>query len=241
MQIRTITKIPKNRMLCVLVFALATLMTRSLNGQERTMTLNQPMPTYVEAPSYPPLAYVARVTGTVVVDLTLDLSGKVQATRVVDGHPLLAGASEKTALLWRFAEAEKSGAPRQVRGWLDYKIAQGTTETEETRSAFFPPNRIEITKVTKQLPRIVSYVPADLGELAEVKCKVHRETMREDTVPIIYGLIIEEDADSKATSQQFPNASLSISGGCVVENARFARVLYCRKCRSAAADWKRRH
>lgn len=237
---RTITEIPRNRTLCLFVFALATLTTSlSLKAmQEGGPTLKQAMPTYVEAPSYPPLAYRARITGTVAVDLTLDLTGKVQATRVVDGHPLLAGASERTASLWRFAAAEETGATRTVRVWLVYRIVKGATDTEETTSSFFPPNRIEILK---QLPRLVSYVPSDLGELTEVRCKVHREAMREDTVPITYGLIVSEDANSKARKEQFPNANLSIPGGCVVESARFAKVLYCPKCRSAALDWKRRH
>ena len=240
MQIRTIIETPKSRILCVLIFALAILITStSLKGiQEGTPTLHQAMPTYVEAPSYPPLAYKTRITGTVIVDLTLDLSGKVQSTRVVDGHPLLAAMSEKTASLWRFAATEETGTTRVVRVWLVYKIVQTDSDGEETISSFFPPNRIEIAL---QLPGIVSYLPHRLGESKDFTCKIHRETMREDTVPIIYGLKDTEDVASRVRERLFPNANLSVSGGCLVESARFAKVLYCPKCRAAAADWKRRH
>jgi hypothetical protein len=122
--------------------------------------------------------------------------------------------------------------------WLVYKIVQTDTEGEETISSFFPPNRIEIAK---QLPGIVSYLPYRLAESKDFRCKVHREIMREDTVPIIYGLMSSESAAAKATVRLFPNANLSVSAGCLVENAQLAKVLYCTKCRSAAVDWKRLH
>jgi TonB family protein len=206
--------------------------------QERNPTLSQAAPTYVEAPLYPPLAYKARIIGTIEVDLTVDPDGKVQSTRLVNGHPLLAGASEKAASLWRFEPTQDARITRTVRVWLVYKLVQTETEGEETISSFFPPNRIEIAK---RLPGVVSYLPSRLGESKDFTCKVHRETMREDTVPIIYGLITSDGAASRARDRLFPDANLSVSGGCLVESARFAKVLYCAKCRSAAADWKRRH
>ena len=226
-------------LLCVLTFASATLITSSsLHGiQETNPTLSQATPTYVEAPLYPPLAYKARITGTVEVDLTVDLDGKVQSTRLVNGHPLLAGASEKAASLWRF-ERTQDTKRRMVCVWLVYKLQQTDTEGEETISSFFPPNRVEIAK---RLPGVVSYLPSRLGESKDFTCKVHRETMREDTVPIVYGLMNSDGAAFKARERLFPNANLSVSGGCLVESARFAKVLYCAKCRSAAADWKKRN
>jgi TonB family protein len=210
----------------------------SLHGIEGTNpTLSQATPTYVEAPLYPPLAYKARITGTVEVDLTVDFDGKVQSTRLLNGHPLLAGASEEAASLWRFERTQETGA-RVVRVWLVYKLVQTETESEETISSFFPPNRIEIAK---RLPGVVSYLPSRLGESKDFTCKVHRETMGEDTVPIIYGLMNSNGAAFKARERLFPNANLSVPGGCLVESARFAKVLYCAKCRSAAVDWQKRN
>jgi len=239
MQIGRIIGISNRELLSVLTFASATLMTSSsLQGIQGTNpTLSEATPTYVEAPLYPPLAYKARITGTVEVDLTVDLNGKVQSTRLVNGHPLLAGASETAASLWRF-ERTQDTKRRMVRVWLVYKLQQTDTEGEETISSFFPPNRVEIAK---RLPGVVSYLPSRLGESKDFTCKVHRETMREDTVPIVYGLMNSDGAAFKARERLFPNANLSVSGGCLVESARFAKVLYCGKCRSAPADWKRRH
>jgi TonB family protein len=240
MQIGRIIGISNRELLCVLTFASATLMTSSsLQGIQGTNpTLSQATPTYVEAPLYPPLAYKARITGTVEVDLTVDLDGKVQSTRLVNGHPLLAGASEKAATLWRFERTQDTRTTRIVRVWLVYKLVQTDTEGEETISSFLPPNRIEIAK---RLPGVVSYLPSRLGESKDFTCRIHRETMREDTVPIIYGLTNSDSAAFKARERLFPNANLSVSGGCLVESARFAKVLYCAKCRSAAADWKKRN
>jgi len=240
MEIGTIIGISNRVLLCVLTFALATLMTSpSLQGiQESNPTLSQATPIYVEAPLYPPLAYKARITGTVEVDVTVDLDGKVQSTRLLNGHPLLAAASEKAASSWRFDRAQDSRTTRMVRVWLVYKLVQTDTEGEETISSFFPPNRIEIAK---RLPGVVSYLPSRLGESKDFTCRIHRETMREDIVPIVYGLMNSDGAASKARERLFPNANLSVSGGCLVESARFAKVLYCAKCRSAAADWKKRN
>jgi TonB family protein len=211
----------------------------SLQGFQGTNpTLSQSAPIYVEAPLYPPLAYRARITGTVEVDLTVDLDGKVQSTRLVNGHPLLAGASEKAASSWRFERTQDTRTTRVVRVWLAYKLVQTDTEGEETISSLFPPNRIEIAK---RLPGVISYLPSRLGESKDFTCKVHRETMSEDTVPIVYGLTDSESAAFKARERLFPNANLSVSGGCVVESPRFAKVLYCPKCRSAAVDWQKRN
>src|SRR5262245_55553456 len=122
MQTRKIIEISNRRVLCLITFAMVTLMTSSsLEGIQRNATFSQLMPRYIEAPPYPPLAYKARITGIVEVDLTLDLDGKVQSTRLVNGHPLLARASEKAASLWRFDRAYDTRTTRMVRVWLVYR------------------------------------------------------------------------------------------------------------------------
>src|SRR5262249_39266709 len=123
MRIQTIIDLSNSSMLCLVTFAFATLMTSSaLQGVQTKATSSQLMPTYIETPPYPPLAYKARITGTVEVDLTLDLDGRVQSTHLLNGHPLLAAASEKAASLWRFDRTLDTRTTRIVRVWLVYKL-----------------------------------------------------------------------------------------------------------------------
>src|SRR5262249_47960519 len=48
-------------------------------------------------PAYPPLARAAKVTGNVVVEVTIDETGNVTAARAVSGHPLLKDAAVEAA------------------------------------------------------------------------------------------------------------------------------------------------
>ena len=232
----------KSRKISEFILPLVLLMNLTpLNGAENGVspsTFDEVLPTYVEAPAYPPLAFVSRVTGTVILDLIIDRNGKVQITRPLSGHPLLVDMSEKTASKWRFPESDSKEVTRQVRVSFVYNIVQGGKNTE-TLFSFFPPNRIEITK---PLPETISYIPSfSLGELTEVICKVHHETMRPDKVPIVYGLLMIDETFSNAEEKEFPNANLDVPGGCILGSAKFAEVLYCSKCREAAARWEKQH
>jgi len=53
--------------------------------------------------AYPPLAKAARVEGDVGVKVLIEIEGRVNAARVVYGHPLLREPAENAALRWRFA------------------------------------------------------------------------------------------------------------------------------------------
>src|SRR6202011_4321031 len=56
------------------------------------------------APVYPPLALMARVTGKVDLQLTLDpMTGNVREARTISGHALLAPAAAAAARQWQFA------------------------------------------------------------------------------------------------------------------------------------------
>jgi TonB family protein len=64
-------------------------------------------------PVYPPLARAAKVTGTVVVEVTVDQTGNVIAARAISGHALLRDAAVEAARKWKFKPAKLSGAPVQ--------------------------------------------------------------------------------------------------------------------------------
>ena len=68
-------------------------------------------------------------------------------------------------------------------------------------------------------------------------CPVHMLPLGEDVVPIEYGLIIPHENESHARRERFPFANSTIDGGCSVNEARRARVLFCPKCREAKRQW----
>jgi TonB family protein len=71
-------------------------------------------------PAYPPIARAARASGTVVVQVTIDESGKVISARAVSGHPLLQASAVQAAYQARFAPTLLSGQPVKVTGTLSY-------------------------------------------------------------------------------------------------------------------------
>src|SRR5437870_12544156 len=67
-------------------------------------------------PSYPPLAKAARVSGAVVVEVTVDEGGSVISARAISDHPLLKDAAIAAARGWKLSPAMLTGVPVKVRG-----------------------------------------------------------------------------------------------------------------------------
>jgi protein TonB len=62
-------------------------------------------------PEYPPIAKQARVTGTVVVEVSVDEQGNVSSARVQSGPQPLRAASVAAAMRWKFQPSTLNGAP----------------------------------------------------------------------------------------------------------------------------------
>lgn len=73
-------------------------------------------------PPYPPIARAARASGTVVVQVTVDESGKVVSAHAVSGNPLLQQAAVQTAYSWRFSPTLLSGQPVKVTGQITFNF-----------------------------------------------------------------------------------------------------------------------
>lgn len=83
-----------------------------LNG--KAITLPQPV--------YPAIAKSARASGTVIVQITIDETGKVISARAVSGHPLLQAAAVEAAYKATFSPTKLSGVPIKVTGTISYKF-----------------------------------------------------------------------------------------------------------------------
>lgn len=75
-------------------------------------------------PEYPAVARAARASGRVVVQVTIDESGKVISARAVSGHPLLQAAAVQAAYGARFSPTQLSGQPVKVTGTISYNFVQ---------------------------------------------------------------------------------------------------------------------
>lgn len=65
-------------------------------------------------PVYPELAKRARVSGVVVLQVTVDEEGNVTEMRVLKGHPLLNDAAEQAVRQWKYSPTLLNGEPVPV-------------------------------------------------------------------------------------------------------------------------------
>jgi TonB family protein len=63
------------------------------------------------APVYPPSARRARVEGVVVIEATIEESGRLDHLNVVEGHPMLIDAAIDAVRQWRYIPAKLHGVP----------------------------------------------------------------------------------------------------------------------------------
>jgi protein TonB len=73
-------------------------------------------------PQYPQIARAAKASGTVVVQVTIDESGRVISASAVSGHPLLKAAAVQAAYGARFSPTMLSGQPVKVTGTINYNF-----------------------------------------------------------------------------------------------------------------------
>ena len=72
------------------------------------------MALYQPRPTYPPLAMLARVQGTVVLQAIIGRDGTVKELKVASGHPLLIKAAVDAVKTWRYQPTLLNGDPVDV-------------------------------------------------------------------------------------------------------------------------------
>lgn len=73
-------------------------------------------------PPYPAAARAANISGTVVVQITVDESGKVVSASAVSGPGLLRQAAVQASYGWRFSPTQLSGQPVKVTGTISFNF-----------------------------------------------------------------------------------------------------------------------
>lgn len=85
--------------------------------------------------------------------------------------------------------------------------------------------------------KILEYIGRQLLLTVNI-CPVHRCSLSIGTAPVKYGLVQLTDHYRSARFEQFPVASSSVLGGCVVGPMKKAIVRYCKNCREAEEIWE---
>ncbi len=78
--------------------------------------------TSLPKPAYPPAARAINAKGTVVVQVTIDESGRVISASASSGHPLLRAAAVSAAQGARFSPTLLTGQPVKVTGIITYNF-----------------------------------------------------------------------------------------------------------------------
>jgi TonB family protein len=86
-------------------------------------------------PVYPPLAKAARISGSVVVEVTLDEEGGVISARAISGHPLLKDAAVDAAREWKFTPTKLQEVPVKVIGTITFNFTLGDPKRIEELEA----------------------------------------------------------------------------------------------------------
>lgn len=78
--------------------------------------------TSLPRPAYPSVAKAAKASGTVVVEVVVDETGKVISANAISGHPLLRQSAVQAAYQARFKPTLLSGKPVKVTGTITYNF-----------------------------------------------------------------------------------------------------------------------
>ncbi|MGC2234610.1 MAG: TonB family protein [Pyrinomonadaceae bacterium] len=218
---------------------------------------------YFAAPeNYPLAALAVRASGEVVVDVQIDLSGKVTAAKAVSGHPLLRAASELAARKWQFSKEFAATNKIPVQLIFDYQplsifrtIEKSEKESEKVTKSNHP-SAFRVEVISETLVPELLLLPRENGELKPEICKIHNQPLTVEIQEIIYGLISSndvtesedsdnEDADDeeeenrvKVSEKLFPNANLNAFGGCSNDGIKRAEVRFCQICRIKFEEWR---
>jgi TonB family protein len=79
--------------------------------------------TFHQEPEYPAAARQFRLSGEVVVELTVGEDGKVESVEVTKGRPILNEAVVRALRKWSFSPFVMEGRPRKVKSTLSFNFA----------------------------------------------------------------------------------------------------------------------
>lgn len=86
------------------------------------------------SPNYPPAAEIARIQGSVILEIRIDEQGITAMRRIISGHPLLVPAAVEAVRRFKFQPFEVNGKPAPVITIAVLTFGNPTNQESETRS-----------------------------------------------------------------------------------------------------------
>jgi TonB family protein len=111
-------------------------------GYPSNLATDLPRVTNVSIPAYPPIAVAEKVSGAVLVDVQVDVGGRVAEADVISGPESLRDAAKKAALRWRFEPVVESLGTRSVR--LTFIFHEPSYIAPKKRPQFTSPYQVEV-------------------------------------------------------------------------------------------------
>jgi len=129
-----------------LLFVLCFLPISFLGAAQEVMSVDQQtLEQHVDhrvAPLYPPIAKAARIQGTVVFDVQIGVTGKIESMKFVSGPAMLQQAAADCLKQWTYHPFEKDGSPAAANGRVSIEFSLGkngpTPEEEKISQRYFP-------------------------------------------------------------------------------------------------------
>jgi len=110
----------------------------------RARVRSQPQPVNKKLPSYPPMARAACAQGSVAVLVEIDTTGKVTATDVLYGHPLLRRVAGDSAHEWTFDGSEEELGQRREVIRFSFRILPFEVSEKKLKPIWRTPTDVEI-------------------------------------------------------------------------------------------------
>jgi TonB family protein len=107
-----------------------------------------PFAVRITSPEYPVLAQQARIAGTVVIRVRINIDGTVANADAVTGHPLLRKAAEQNIKLWRFAKPGENASGDDLEFSYTYVFQLKGVSSESHPSAeltYEYPDKVTVT------------------------------------------------------------------------------------------------
>ena len=114
-------------------------------------------PLYAVAPRYPLLAFQARVSGRIQIEVEVRSSGMVEGFGRFEGDKIFRPASEEAARAWKFHAA--SSPHRKCTLTMVYRIMPKGASAHDLTARFEPPLLVEVRRETAEPTVFVDPAP----------------------------------------------------------------------------------
>ena len=112
-------------------------------------------PSYVRAPRYPVLAFQARVSGRVRIEMGVRSDGSVGSVTQLDGDKIFRAASEIADRSWKFGQGED----RRCVATFVYHIMPAGTSLDDLTTRIEPPLLVEVRRETAEATVLIDPAP----------------------------------------------------------------------------------